>query len=308
MRVVVVGANGFLGSHMVDTLVARGHDVIAVDRFSTPPQFTQPPAHTITTDTPGDSELVDHLPEVDSVMDFLGASTPILSAGNPDFDSQHTLPTANTLIEACVAAGVGHYYFASTGGAIYGDSGRESNREDDQPAPLSAYGHAKLAIEDTLDNLRRDSALESTVWRFSNPYGPRQNPAKKQGLVAIALQHHLTGQPVPVMGSGDMVRDYIYVDDAIGYAAAFLGRTTHHGVYNIGSGVGVSVNQVLDLVSEVVGEEVHRTTIDTPPDFVHHSVVNVDRLTTELGQRALTPLIDGISRTYRALNQSHGTT
>ena len=308
MRVVVVGANGFLGSHMVDTLVSQGHDVIAVDRFSTSPQFTHSPAQTITTSTPGDSELVDHLPGVDAVMDFLGASTPVLSAENPDFDSQHTLPTANTLIDACIAAGVGHYYFASTGGAIYGDSGQESNREDQPPAPVSAYGKAKLAIENTLESRRVAGDLNSTVWRFSNPYGPRQNPAKKQGLIAIALHHYLTGQAVPVMGSGDMIRDYIYVDDAIGYAAAFLGRTTHHSVYNIGSGVGVSVNEVLDVVGEVVGEEVRRTPIDTPAGFVHHSVVSVDRLTTELGQRTLTPLADGISGTYRALGESHGTT
>ena len=308
MRVVVVGANGFLGSHMVDTLAVGGHDVIAVDRFSSAPQFTHSPVQTITTSTPGDSELVDHLPHVDAVMDFLGASTPVLSAHNPNFDNNVTLPTAHALIDQCVSAGVGHYYFASTGGAIYGDSGRESNREDDPPAPVSAYGKAKLAIENTLERLRDAGDLKSTAWRFSNPYGPRQNPAKKQGLIAIALHHYLTSQPVPVMGSGDMIRDYIYVDDAIGYAAAFLGHTTHHHVYNIGSGVGVSVNEVLDVVSEVVGEDVHRTTVDTPPGFVHHSVVNVDRLTTELGQRALTPLIDGISRTYRALNQSHGTT
>lgn len=304
MRVVVVGANGFLGSHMVDALVADGHDVVAVDRFSSAPRFTRSPAQTITTSTPGDSELVDHLPHVDAVMDFLGASTPVLSAQNPDFDAQVTLPTANSLIDACVSAGIGHYYFASTGGAIYGDSGRDSNREDDPPAPVSAYGKAKLAIENTLDGFLVAGDLNSTVWRFSNPYGPRQNPAKKQGLIAISLHHYLTGQPVPVMGSGDMIRDYIYIDDAIGYAAAFLGRTPHHSVYNIGSGAGVSVNDVLDVVSAVVGERVDRVTVDTPPGFVRHSVVNVDRLTTELGQKALTPLTDGISYTHRSLTES----
>lgn len=305
MRVVVVGANGFLGSHMVDTLVAGGHDVIAVDRFSSSPRFTRSPAQTITTAAPGDSELVDHLPHVDAVMDFLGASTPVLSAQNPDFDTQVTLPTANSLIDACVSAGIGHYFFASTGGAIYGDSGRDSNREDDPPAPVSAYGKAKLAIENTLDGLREAGNLNSTVWRFSNPYGPRQNPAKKQGLIAIALHHYLTGQPVPVMGSGDMIRDYIYIDDAIGYAAAFLGRTPHHSIYNIGSGVGVSVNDVLDAVSAVVGEKVDRVTVDTPAGFVHHSVTNITRLLDEFGPRHVTSLAEGIGNTLDYLRRHH---
>ena len=305
MRVVVVGANGFLGSHMVDTLVVGGHDVIAVDRFSSAPQFTHSPAQTITTSTPGDSELLNHLSHVDAVMDFLGASTPVLSAQHPTFDTDVTLPTAHTLIDACVSAGVGHYYFASTGGAIYGDSGRESNREDDPPAPVSAYGKAKLAIENTLEHLRDAGDLNSTVWRFSNPYGPRQNPAKKQGLIAIALHHYLTSQPVPVMGSGDMIRDYIYVEDAIGYAAAFLGHTPHHSVYNVGSGVGASVNEVLDVVSEVVGEEVHRTTIETPSGFVHHSVTNITRLLDEFGPRHVTSLAEGIRSTLDYLRARH---
>jgi len=306
MRVVVVGANGFLGSHMVDTLVNLSHDVIAVDRFTTSPRFSQTPAHTITTDTPGDSELADHLPGVDAVMDFLGASTPALSASRPNFDTEVTLPTATTLIGACVDAGVNHYYFASTGGAIYGDSGRESNREDDAPAPLSAYGSAKLAVENTLHDLRVTGALPSTIWRFSNPYGPRQNPTKKQGLIAIALHHHLTGQPVPVMGSGDMIRDYIYVDDAIGYASSFLGHTTPHSVYNIGSGVGVSINEVLDTMSDVVGQRIPRISVDTPQGFVQRSVVSVDRLTHEFGKRPLVALREGISATFQATTKSLG--
>ena len=303
MRVVVVGANGFLGSHMVDTLVALGHEVIATDRFTTAPRYLRTPAHTITTDAPGNSELLQHLPGADAVMDFLGASTPVLSATQPHFDREVTLPTASTLIHACLDAGVGHYYFASTGGAIYGDSGRESNREVDPPAPLSGYGQAKLAVEKTLEEHRVSGDLQSTVWRFSNPYGPRQNPAKKQGLIAIALHHHLTGQSVPVMGSGDMVRDYIFVDDAIGYAASFLGVTTRHSVYNIGSGIGVSVNEVLDTISEVVGHDIARTPVKTPAGFVQRSVTNIDRLTEEFGPREVTALREGIRKTFDDLSQ-----
>jgi UDP-glucose 4-epimerase len=93
-----------------------------------------------------------------------------------------------------------------------------------------------------------------------------------------------------------MIRDYIYVDDAIGYATSFLGRTTQHRVYNIGSGVGVSVNEVLNTVSELVGEEIPRITIDTPPGFVHQSVTNIDRLTAECGRRDTISLSEGVWR------------
>jgi UDP-glucose 4-epimerase len=307
MRVVVVGANGFLGSHMVDTLVEAGYHVTAVDRFASPPRYSATPARTVTTDNPGHSDMASELTGADAVMDFLGASTPALSARHPDFDTEVTLPTANALIRACMEAGVGHYYFASTGGAIYGDSGRDTNREEDPPAPISAYGKAKLAIEETLEQARVAGDLHSTIWRFSNPYGPRQNPAKKQGLIAIALHHYLTGTPVPVMGSGDMIRDYIFVSDAIDWAGSFLGRSTTHSVYNIGSGVGVSVNEVLDTMSDVLGQPIPRVLVDTPQGFVHRSVVSIDRITDEFGERPLVALSDGISATCQARTKSIGT-
>lgn len=306
MRVAVVGANGFLGSHMVDHLVAQGHQVIALDRFSAPPRYGHTPDLTIQTDDPGESDLVSHLPTIDAVVDVLGGSTPLLSSENPRFDEEVTLPRTRRLIEACVSAGVNHYYFASTGGAIYGDTGLESNREDTPPSPISGYGRAKLAVEEMLEEKRRAGDLDSTVWRLSNPYGPRQNPANKQGFIAIALHHALSGTPVPVMGSGDMVRDYIYVDDAISMAASFLGRDTAHRVYNIGSGVGVSVNDVLNTITEVVGHDVPSTSIPIPEGFVSRSVVSTNRVTTEFGGKELTGLSEGIDATWKWVRAHSG--
>lgn len=303
MRIVVVGANGFLGSHMTDRLIRVGHEVTAVDRFSSAPQFVETPARTVSTAEPGGPDTSNILRGVDAVVDFLGASTPLLAASQPDFDELVTLPRAKRLLAACVEAGVGHYYFASTGGAIYGDSGEASNSEDHVPHPLSAYGRAKLAIEHLLATARASGSLASTVWRFSNPYGPRQNPDKKQGLIAIALHHSRTHTPLPVMGSGDMVRDYIYVDDAITRAVAFLGRQTHHSTYNIGSGRGVTVNEVIQTIEKVTGEPLRREHVPVPEGFVHHSVVNIDRLVSEFGQLELIPLEEGIRLTINA----HGT-
>lgn len=300
MRIVVVGANGFLGSHMTDRLIRLGHEVTAVDRFSSAPRFVETPARTVTTDEPGGQEMTDTLSDADAVVDFLGASTPLLAASQPDFDERVTLPRAQRLLTACVEAGVGHYYFASTGGAIYGDSGKDSNSEDQAPHPLSAYGKAKLAIEEMLATAQSSGSLASTVWRFSNPYGPRQNPDKKQGLIAIALHHSRAHTPLPVMGSGDMVRDYIYVDDAITRAAAFIGRQTHHSTYNIGSGHGVTVNEVIQIIEKVTGEPLQREYVPVPHGFVHHSVVNIDRLVSEFGPLELTPLEEGIRLTIKA--------
>ena len=305
MRVVVVGANGFLGSHLVDHLVATGHRVTAVDRFSSSPRFSANPHQIITTDDPGGGALDGVLPGVDAVIDTLGASTPLRSAENPHFDEEVTLPRTSRLLHACSKANVGHYYFASTGGAIYGDSSRETNSEDDPVNPTSAYAVAKWETELTLDGLRESGDLASTVWRLSNPYGPRQNPASGQGFITIALSHHLSGAPVPVMGSGDMVRDYMFIDDAITRLAAFLGHPTPHHTYNIGSGVGVSVSDVLAIIAKVVGAPVKTTPVAIPPGFVHRSVVDPTRLVQEFGPKPLTPLEEGVEKTWAWLRSEN---
>jgi UDP-glucose 4-epimerase len=304
MRIVVVGANGFLGSHMVDTLVATGHEVTAVDRFRNSPRFSRQPAHTLTLSLSADGISPEVLTGQDAVIDFLGASTPLMSVSQPTFDKDVTVPTATTLVDSCVRAGVGHYYFASTGGAIYGDSDRDSNQEEDTPAPTSPYGQAKWDIEQVLARLRQRGDLPSTVWRFSNPYGPRQSVEKKQGLIAVALQHHVTNTPLPVMGSGEMTRDFIFIADAISQAANFLGADTQHHTYNIGTGVGVTVNDVLHTIGEVVGTPLQTTQVPIPPGFVTRSVVNIDRLKHEFNLPPFTPLAEGIERTLHALTTS----
>ncbi len=301
MRVVVVGANGFLGSHLVDRMVRLGHEVTAVDRFSTgTKRFVETPTQTVVTDDPGGPEVAPLLAGVDAVIDVLGASSPLLAATEPDFDERVTLPRVTRLIHACITAGIGHYYFASTGGAIYGDAGTSSNSEDQQPQPLSAYGRAKLAVENLLADARASGMLASTVWRFSNPYGPRQNPDRGQGLIAIALQHSTAHTPLTVMGSGDMVRDYVFVDDAVTRAVAFLGHPTLHSTYNIGRGHGLSVNEVIHTIEDVTGRSLARVEVPVPDGFVQHSVVNIDRLIAEFGPVDLIPLAEGIRRTLHS--------
>ena len=305
MRAVVVGANGFLGSHLVDQLVRAGHEVAAIDRFRQGRhQFEEKPSAIIATSLEDTAVIEKAFRGAEAVIDLLGASNPLMSVADPDFDRRETLPRQRLLTSVAEATGVGHYYFSSTGGAIYGDSPKERNHEEDVPHPLTAYGLAKLEMERHLDDLRRRGSLASTVWRFANPYGPRQDPLKKQGLIAVALHHHLRGTPLPVMGGGVMVRDYLYVDDAISRAAAFLGRHTAHHTYNIGSGVGRSVTEVLAVISEVVGEPLETVDVPLPPGFVARSVVDTTRFDEEFGHREDTPFVEGVRKTWEYLRHA----
>ena len=140
--------------------------------------------------------------------------------------------------------------FASTGGAIYGDQGDKTVFSETDPTyPVYAIG--KLTIENYLRYFRRKHGLNSTVLRLSNPYGPRQNPNKRQGIIPIFLRQLALGRPVTVFGDGTMVRDYIYVADLAEMVAATVGRDPDQSLYNVGSGTGYSILEILDAVRAV---------------------------------------------------------
>jgi UDP-glucose 4-epimerase len=305
MQIVVVGANGFLGSHFVDALVAAGHRVVAVDRFSRRRSYDLRPEIEVKTDDPAESELIDLLPSSDAVLDFLGSSGPLRSLSEPRPGRFGPVPLSTKLIDACVKYRVSQYYFSSSGGAIYGSSEGDGNREADETGPTSPYGEAKLELENLLETRRAQGALSSTVWRFSNVYGPRQDSRRGQGLVAAAFHSYFTGDVLRVMGGGEMVRDYIYVDDAIRLALNFLGNSASHAVYNIGTGVGTSINDLLSNIESVIGRPLRVDSVPVPLGLVNRSVVNIDRLAAEFGVRPVFSLADGLQATWSWTRRQH---
>jgi len=163
---------------------------------------------------------------------------------------------------------VRHVYFASTGGAIYGPQGARDFSETSPTLPISPYGIGKLTIEHYLRYFRAKHGLRSTSLRISNPYGTRQHPNRKQGLIPIALRQIARGESVARYGDGSMVRDYVYVDDLVRMLVPLVDAHPRHEVYNLGSGRGSSVTEVLDAIGRVTGAPVQVHEIPTPATFV----------------------------------------
>ncbi|QNE45980.1 NAD-dependent epimerase/dehydratase family protein [Glaciihabitans sp. INWT7] len=305
-KAVVIGANGFIGSHLVDVLAAEGHDVAAFGRFSSSaPKFTAKGVQIVRGEFLNRTDVDSLVEGADSVFHFLSTTTPATAESDPTLDIRTNVVRSVELLEACVAAEVGHVYFASTGGAIYGPQGKQIYVETDRTDPVSPYAIGKLSIENYLRYFEVMHGLRSTALRISNPYGTRQPPLRRQGLIPIALRQILTDQPIVRFGDGSMVRDYLYVEDLVRMIARMVDKTPAQSTYNLGSGVGHSVADVLDSLHRVTGRELVVVEKPIPATFVDRVVLDTSRFRTEFGEFDLTSLDEGVSRTYEEMRAQH---
>ena len=299
---VVIGANGFIGSHLVDRLVRDGHDVTAFGRFNGPePMFTARGVRIVRGDFLNRSDLERVVDGADLVFHFLSTTSPATAESDPSLDIRTNLIQTVTLLEASVAARVGHFYFASTGGAIYGHQGKSEYLESDPTLPVSPYAIGKQSIENYLRYFSVMHGLKSTSLRISNPYGTRQPPHRLQGLIPIALRNIVEKKAVVQFGDGSMVRDYLYVEDLTRMISGMVGSTPQHDTYNLGSGRGHSVAEILDAIRRVTGEDFTVEQRDVPATFVDRVVLDTSRYTAEFGGFELTSLDTGIEQTFNEI-------
>ncbi|TAM71906.1 MAG: NAD-dependent epimerase/dehydratase family protein [Microbacteriaceae bacterium] len=306
-KTVVIGANGFIGSHLVDALVSAGHEVRAFDRFSSQrPTFETTDVEIMPGEFLSRGDLDAAVAGSDFVVHTLSTTTPATAESDPTLDIRTNVAQTVELLESAVDAGVKHVYFASTGGAIYGPQGKVDYSETDRALPISPYGIGKLSIEHYLRYFKAKHGLNSTTFRISNPYGPRQHPNKKQGLIPIALRQISLGKPVVRIGDGSMVRDYVYVEDLVRMIVPVVGARTEFDLYNVGSGLGYSVSEILDALRQATGVDFAIDERPVPSTFVDRVVLNTQRFRSEFGELTLTPLDTGIRRTYEEIQSGHG--
>ena len=301
-RCLVIGANGFLGSHLVDELVRRGHEVTAFDRFSSGHHlYAAQDVIAVAGDFLNHADLARALARQEFVFHFVSTTTPMSAEDDPTLDVRTNVASSIDLFGLCVEAGVRKVYFASTGGAIYGDQSGAPLTEFSLPQPVSPYAIGKLTIERYLHYFERKYGLRSVALRISNPYGPRQGAAKVQGVIPIFLRRVHRGLPLTIFGDGSMVRDYVYVTDAARMIADTVRLDTAHSLYNIGSGVGASVNELVEAIRDITGRSPELEHAPVPPTFVDHAVLDVGRFEAEFGVGNTISLREGIERTWQAI-------
>ena len=296
MRAVVTGGAGFIGSTLVDALLARGDEVHVVDDLSNGRReqvSSQANLHVLDIREPLADALADARPEV---VFHLGAQVDVrVSVGDPVLDARtNVLGSVNALELA--RQHDAQVVFASTGGAIYGECDTRPAREDDERRPLSPYGTSKLAGEEYLATWNRLYGSRHVALRLGNVYGPRQDPHGEAGVVAIFLSRIAGGQPATIFGDGGQTRDYVFVGDVVRAFVAAVGADG--GVFNVGTGVETSVLELWQACTEAAGVRAEVGHGDPRLGELRRSCLDNARAERELGWTPEIPLRDGLRRTW----------
>ena len=303
MRTLVTGGAGFIGSNLVDRLLAEGHEVDVVDDFSTGSLSNLAEArksggralhiHHLDITAPAVTELmVRRRPEL--VFHLAAQADVRVSVARLDFDANVNVIGSLHVLEGARQAEAQRVVFAASGGTLYGDPSPDELpvRESHPQQPLSPYGVSKKSVIDYLVAYRELHALEFSALALANVYGPRQDPHGEAGVVAIFAERILRGEEVTVYGDGEQTRDFVYVDDVVD---AFVRAATRGGglVCNIGTGKETSVNVLLATMADVAGVEVTAVKAPLRQGELLRSCLDVERAAMQLGWRPWTELAAG---------------
>lgn len=261
MNILITGGAGFIGSNIAEAYVEAGHDVLVIDDLSSGKRENAPSAARFVLCDVDSETAVEAIrtfrPEV--VNHHAAQINVRASVADPRFDAQVNILGTIRLLEACRQNGVRKFLFASSGGAGYGEQVRFPADENHPTWPVSPYGAAKIAVELYLNFYRVQYGLDYTALRYSNVYGPRQDPHGEAGVVAIFCERLLKGQTAIVNGDGEQTRDYVYVGDAVRANLAALEKGGGRSI-NIGTGIETSVNTIFRTLRDLAGstqEEIH---------------------------------------------------
>jgi UDP-glucose 4-epimerase len=297
VRAIVTGGAGFIGSHVVDALVARGDEVVVLDDLSHGKRENVNPAAELVVADIRDPEAVNAVfgeARPEACLHLAAQADVRVSIARPDFDADVNVLGTIRLLEAAREHGT-RIVFSSTGGAMYGECA-EPAAETAEPAPLSQYGTSKLAGEEYLATYNRLYGSKHTTLRYGNVFGPRQDPHGEAGVVAIFLGRLARGEAPHIFGDGSQQRDYVYVADVARVTVAALERSA--GVFNVGTGVATSVLELFEACRRASGVEIEP--VFGPPRLgeLQRSVLDPGLAHRELGFEARTSFEEGIASVW----------
>jgi UDP-glucose 4-epimerase len=309
-RCLVLGGSGFMGSHLVELLVEQGFQVRTYSRSPTLPDrlaSVQKRIELVTGDFSNAKVLANSVRGCDYVYHLIATTKPATSNRDVVFDSETNLVSTLRLLETCLREKVRKVIFASSGGTIYGSTDSAPIRETHPTEPQSSYGITKLAIEKYLELFHRLHGLDYTVLRIGNCYGPRLPIEGGQGAVGAFLERLRCGRPLVLWGDGLVRRDYVYVGDVAQAFWAALGQQSEFRVFNIGTGLGTSLLELIELMEDVTGCQAHILKESTRPIDVPVNILDPTRAHRYLNWQASTALETGLLSTWNWIRAvAHG--
>ncbi len=299
MRIVVTGGAGFLGSHIVDAYVELGHQVLVVDNLSTGKrENVHPDARLVEMDINDPALFSLFQAERPEVVNHHAANASVArSVREPIFDATHNVLGTINVLEAARQAGTEKFIYISSGGAMYGNPEYLPMDEVHPSNPISPYALSKHTGERYVQLYAAEHDLRWVSLRYANVYGPRQDPFGEAGVISIFCQNLLDGVAPEIQWDGEQTRDFVYVGDCA--RANTLALQAGDGqAYNVGTGVGTSINALFYTLMEVAGQDLTPRRGPRRPGDVRHSYLDCRKIESNLGWRAQVSLHEGLGRTW----------
>lgn len=301
MNVLVIGGSGFIGSHIVDGLLAHGHSVRVLARHAEP--FREPLSGV--TYFFGDFNdrrlLADALRHTEAVYHLVSTTHPGMAHVDKRAEVEDNLIGAIDLFDAMHEIGVRRILFLSSGGTVYGIPDITPVPETHPLRPINSYGIVKASIEHYLEIYRRTRGFSPVIVRASNPFGPRQSHAGAHGVVSTFLRRALAQEPIEIWGDGSTIRDYFYVGDLADFCVR-AGTGQREGAYNVGSGSGLSINELIQAIRKVTGMELKAVYKPQRAVDVPCSVLDCTRARRDFAWECRTDFDSALRKTWDWLN------
>ncbi len=309
MKCLILGGGGFLGSHFCDALLIKGHSVRIFDR----PDLKRFRAFSeaenvewIEGEFANSDDIAHAVSGCDVIYHLVSTTLPKSSNDDPIYDVQTNVLSTLNLLNIAKKAKVNKVIFLSSGGTVYGIPEAIPIKESHPTSPLCSYGITKLTIEKYLHLYHTLYGLNYCVLRLANPFGERQRVTGAQGAVAVFLDKALKGETIEIWGDGSVVRDYVYVRDVVDAMVKSIDYDGNERLFNIGSGKGYSLNEILDEIENLLGRSVERKYTPGRALDVPVNVLDIERACRCLQWKPENSFRQGLGLTLEWMKQSDG--
>lgn len=299
-RCLVLGGNGFIGSHVLEKLNQQQYNIISFDREL--PVVKIEGIQYIVGDFKSDKDLSIAVEKADVVLHLISTINPSLSIIKP-LDG-YTIDTVQTIkILEILRENNGQLIFASSGGTVYGEQEHFPIKEESICKPINHYGNTKLTIENIIRMYNHNYKMNNKILRISNPYGLGQDYHKGVGVISAFINKILNNETVEIWGDGNIIRDYIYIDDLCQAFVDILNYRGQEEVFNIGSGKGYSLNEILNIIEKIHGKPIKKIYLDNRIVDVQKVVLDITKVKQELNFKPKTSFKEGLEKYYRIIKK-----